>query len=1267
MRRTSQQGIALVITLIMLSVVTVMAVVFLGISRRERASVGVAAHLTDARLAADAGVVRAQAEIIARIAARSNLLAYDLMVSTNYISPAGYLNQAYGTVNPTNVSYIYPNQAILSTNDQRQNIANLFIDPRPPVYIPISVRSNLYDFRFYLDLNRNGQFDSNGIVRVYTNGVLLTDAQNQPLTNFVMGDPEWIGVLEHPDRPHSPSNRFIARYAYLALPAGKALDVNFMHNDVRRNGSFGNPWLRYQRSQGVGSWELNLAAFLNTLVPGAYPQPGQANAYYYGAPSGFANSGYAFDDAGAMLARRYNGNRTTGIGTAAQYFTNNGFALTFNNIDDYGDDNLLFQQTNIWSTLERPFLIDPDVPANPWPGSYQANAFLTFSEFFDPLLLRRHYSAGSFADILYQAGLRTNTTELQYALGRMLAQWGTDSPRPARNKIHLNYANAFWTDLGTNRFATLQPQAVAQLQPWTAAVDSKREFFLISADKMLREQFGVSLATGIPVYPTNYYNGAMHRLVQVAANMLDTMDSDPTNRLDRSVRTPLLPSVFRPIFGERTTPSGVREIVIVSFEDASDASRLTNTWRDFSNPQDVASMRLYRGPGTTSDNAFGVPWVLGARKGWPNFNEFHLESELLVTRRLQAVRDASRQIQFQQSYEIGISNFLGFELWNSYTQAFAGALRVQYTNVCRVALRDNTLDPTGTSVAGLIRTNTLFTNGVFTVTNWIARDYRVFTNNLAFLQNSEYVAGATANVLVPPSPTLRFLTPGFRIPDWRLQLTNRFMFAVTTDPLPGYPSGRVVDLVTLDRMIGGFDVTRYMIGETNTLVVGSRGRRLSHGDFWVTNRVGGQSDTLPTVGITNQIFVSTNENDAISDWGDWTQDRLTGLQKQKAIDRFRIFMGLPPIFDTRRTNEPPDQIIQVPFAPTRRLVQQQSWMANDPLVHYHIEDLASLYSETNNVTAVPPSYSQRVSIRGLPNLGEPFNLRYRPWGRVAGTDVDAFSFETAVKDPMVTQSDDWDFPTNSFFFPNVGWLGRVHRGTPWQTFYLKSKALPVPDWVRLAGRAESHPTNDWWLLQHFTTALSEEAMRGRLSVNQTNEAAWAAVLGGLNVLSNTSRGLNPRLPVAATDLYVSPLSPQLRQLVGNLNTNRLFRAGQVYRGLGEILSAPALTDASPFLDLNGIQAGLVKINDAIYERIPQQILGLLKEDEAFFAVYSYGQALQPADASRVLGGPFIGLCTNYQVTAEAVTKTTFRIEERRIGTNLFYDTVVESHNVLPVD
>ena len=49
---SSRRGVALVITLIMLSVVTITAVSFLMVARRERAAVAAAGEQADARIAA---------------------------------------------------------------------------------------------------------------------------------------------------------------------------------------------------------------------------------------------------------------------------------------------------------------------------------------------------------------------------------------------------------------------------------------------------------------------------------------------------------------------------------------------------------------------------------------------------------------------------------------------------------------------------------------------------------------------------------------------------------------------------------------------------------------------------------------------------------------------------------------------------------------------------------------------------------------------------------------------------------------------------------------------------------------------------------------------------------------------------------------------------------------------------------------------------------------------------------------------------------------
>ena len=47
-----------------------------------------------------------------------------------------------------------------------------------------------------------------------------------------VGDPEWVGVLERPDVPHGPNNKFVSRYAFVAVPADGSLDLNAIHNQT---------------------------------------------------------------------------------------------------------------------------------------------------------------------------------------------------------------------------------------------------------------------------------------------------------------------------------------------------------------------------------------------------------------------------------------------------------------------------------------------------------------------------------------------------------------------------------------------------------------------------------------------------------------------------------------------------------------------------------------------------------------------------------------------------------------------------------------------------------------------------------------------------------------------------------------------------------------------------------------------------------------------------------------------------------------------------
>ena len=344
-RRRQVDSVALVITLLMLSVITFLAIAFLALSNRNQSSVIASLDVTTAQSMSDAAQARAQAEILAQIMASGDPLNYDYMVSRNYVNPYGFAAAEKTKYDPNNVNYDFlANTTTRMTNfgseqvEWVQNIANLLYDPRPPVFVVTNpAYPNNYDFRFYVDINRNGRFETNGYQTTLVNTAPTPFAEDILTNNnaILNGEPEWIGMLRNPLFPHSGSNQFIGRYAYLVLPVGKELDINYIHNFLKANyGNVGGQNILtnlsipggendgFVRDQGVGSWELNLAGVLDAVSPWAY----ESNALNYGrasihvpflygqydyvppVPANFdnlANHGNAFDDAEAILHYRY--------------------------------------------------------------------------------------------------------------------------------------------------------------------------------------------------------------------------------------------------------------------------------------------------------------------------------------------------------------------------------------------------------------------------------------------------------------------------------------------------------------------------------------------------------------------------------------------------------------------------------------------------------------------------------------------------------------------------------------------------------------------------------------------------------------------------------------------------------------------------------------------------------------------------------------------------------------------------------------------------
>jgi hypothetical protein len=1295
----SKRGVALVITLVLLSIITFMAVTFLVVSRSQHGSVTTETDLAIARLAADSATERAIADLLAPIQAGTNEFNYGLRVSVNYINPAGFTNNVN---NPLNVNYDHRvDGSPFSALDWEQNIANLLYDPRPPVFIvtnALAVKSN--EFRFYHDLNHNGRYDPNGLQPVIgTDGLPMK--QNGGIiiiSNYFVGDPEWIGGLRHPEFSHSADNPFVYRYAYIALPVGQTLDLNRIHNQALRpsKAKLDVAGGDFRRDQGVGTYEMNLAAFLYDLNTNLYAWGG---LYRYDPSGGFPAAGNAFADAGALLAYRYAMNPVNASFTLASVrnlFTNGPSVFMGDGIDGYSTASMLNYSG---------FPQDPDNnPINcttyPWAGADNPNHFYTTEDLFDKTktalgLAPRTYS---FTDRLIAAGTNNSSYD-RTTFYRLLSQLGTDSAPEPGGKMNVNYCN-----VDASGYAV--PNMATNFRPWQPA-----QFFTNAAIRLLADAgytvgasgstsnlliftnvSGTSIPTtnlNIPIYPTNLYTPSVHRILQLAANMYD---ATTIRSFGVATATNGFPTVFRPVFGQGTAvggrPVGSGQVSIVGYQEVTAA----DTTGLVSNPTPPIDTSSDPQPWKITANTmfFGIPLVVGAKKGFPNFNKLAMTTLVQVTRKLQFHRPSTSTTasvnEIDEMFVVGISNVLGVEAWNSYSNAYPRNIQlVVWPDVSVLVTNLETrkwLNPPPVLSRWRLWPSPVLTNIPAPMWSGYNQTFPQYSfqvpvlTNLVFLSNMVYRAALDQFVPLTGQFERNPGTTNFSLPHWKLTLKPRLRYALVDTSV-----NRIVDYVNLADSTDLDITTALFTGGACGIPYTPDG---SPGGMWCTNRLNGSTAVYPTFGIQNQIEASMGHTKP--DWNSSTHEFPAGMSVSDAVTFFKG-QFIPGYLQSSNT-------FSTPYQPFRNLYLVTSWQANDPLVHYTVSDLTDLVHTNLMVDQLNPP----------PTPVGQVNARYEPWGgSPAGRSSSAVLCDMTVKDPLMLRSDNWDFPTNKL--PNVGWLGRVHRGTPWQTVYFKSFGVNnYPNWFKnwqawsgngqivtnagqlapnlvafnaLANDAYfSQPTNDWHLLDLFTTALNDNATRGQLSVNQTNLAAWSAALSGVLVITNTPEGLlSTNVQPAGVYSTSDPVWPPIVRIVNALNIARYnSNPRHVFGRLSDVLATPELTMASPFLNTNNTATRLNNgLNDAAYERLPQQISGLLKADSVpRFVIYAFGQTLKPESTRAIVkSGPFAGLCTNYQIVAESATRTVVRFEGVQpswrgnppVMTNLH--PVFESSNVLP--
>ncbi|MGD0349571.1 MAG: hypothetical protein ABSB84_04560 [Verrucomicrobiota bacterium] len=729
--------------------------------------------------------------------------------------------------------------------------------------------------------------------------------------------------------------------------------------------------------------------------------------------------------------------------------------------------------------------------------------------------------------------------------------------------------------------------------------DSPIGFFTNVASRLLSAELNMDLHR-IQVYPTNQYTPAVHRLLQVTANIYDST----TNRFNDDY--PHLPTVFRPQFGKIGDA-----VYITNFVEVTNISALTGTLRALTDTNSANALQ-------PDDLVFGAPLIIGAKKGFPNFNEFYMESAFQLTRKLMVTRQSTNMPMpppypsssfwgYYEMFNLSLSNHFGVECWNSYRSNYTRPIDIYVNDYLTMTLtndENNFSFAANLSAPGFLQTNNWqgYIPGSLLAPLSFLTNFGAIPTNFAAVPVSIYRFNG-GNPFLSADLALPFETndTGFGIfpqPHWGLMVTN-YVQVVMVDA----NSGGIIDYVLLNGPNSSRDLSAEIRRGYDTSAA------TNYHDLWDTNLIGG----IP-VGIANQYAISQGNGNPVWNSALWKIDQKTAFDE---INAFRAFTIGPNFAEITYEGYVPDlnligaamatNAMRMPYTPRALVVQDIVWQVNDPLVHYLASDLTD------------PTVGQglRIYLNWPANLGQ-LNDRCRPWGATGDTNA----YTTTIKDPLVYSSDNWDFPDSQPLA--VSWLGRVHRGTPWQTIYLKaSDVLSFTNifgnygtnlWIDRTGdtnptdAAAMAPVQDWHLASLLAGLFNTNDLRSLFSVNNPNPDAWQALLEGLTALTNnlSDKSLTP--PQFGV-IVISSNSPQASVIANAIESARTAQPGQFFTDVGSILAIPQLTVNSPFLNWNDSVQQQKGISDEAYEIIPSQLLPLLRADSIGSVATASGQVV----------------------------------------------------------
>jgi hypothetical protein len=414
--------------------------------------------------------------------------------------------------------------------------------------------------------------------------------------------------------------------------------------------------------------------------------------------------------------------------------------------------------------------------------------------------------------------------------------------------------------------------------------------FTQQANESLQSGFGFGV-TNLPVYsttdPTVNYSASIHYLLQCAANAYDAT-TPATN----------LPSVFRPLF---CWQSNVLYIVGYTCVSNDFYTQIGGGFKALTDPTI-----------STNDNVWGIPWVVGAKGQVPAFNEYCHSSAFFVGRDILFVRSIASDGQPNTNmppqytnviYSMTISNMFGAEAWNFYPTVFSNSVTIVVSNQVTVTVTNNYN----------YGATTVFSTG----TNWVADGWAghpyipsqwnfksvVLTNAtelpLSYWSESSRQFVTFTNGFTGYLPADLQQT-GWPEHEWMLNITNNLMYCLIDNA-----TGQVLDFVNLGAFGSSLNVT-----QTLTNIAGVH--------VWDTFPANDAAHSPMSVGVKNQIGEGIESSSLF-------YNSLTGASP--------CIQGL---------------YFVDPYVAYAYLIQNCSWHAANPLVHYTVGDLTD------------PQYNQSV-------------------------------------------------------------------------------------------------------------------------------------------------------------------------------------------------------------------------------------------------------------------------------------------------------------------